>query len=239
MVGLQVDHFIRAAYDFEQAQYQVLGGLKTIRDAFAHTIIYPYLGELIKLADVLRGIVRNAEAMNQAQPGEIIDLDLEAARLVRAPGAFSDRQLGALVELIQWALPQIEQAIDEGRTIYEFVDGHLHLEEVGLVPAYVEEGYLIVPDRQARQYHVLRYAVSVFTRADERYRSLKTTFIKSMPHAAVEPAPQHVKLELVAEHPSLPNPATYYCDAALDFPYEATVLPIAKRKLMRRLAQAA
>jgi hypothetical protein len=33
----------------------------------------------------------------------------------------------------------------------------------------------------------------------------------------------------------LPNPATYRCEVDIDFPYQDTVLPVAKRKLMAHL----
>jgi hypothetical protein len=40
---------------------------------------------------------------------------------------------------------------------------------------------------------------------------------------------------LIAEHRELPNPATYLCQTELDFPFQETILPVAKRKLLRRL----
>jgi hypothetical protein len=49
------------------------------------------------------------------------------------------------------------------------------------------------------------------------------------------PSPQALKLSLMEERRELPNPATYFFDSDLDFPYEATMLPVAKRKLMRYL----
>ena len=33
----------------------------------------------------------------------------------------------------------------------------------------------------------------------------------------------------------MPNPATFLMDTELDFPFDTTILPVAKRKLMRHL----
>ena len=120
-------------------------------------------------------------------------------------------------------------------TQIERYEEDLHMEEVGIVPSYVDEGYLFVPDYESSQIHILRYNVSIFTGADERYRSLRTSHVKSVRHVPVALSPHTIKMELMEERKDLPNPATYSFDFELDFPYEATVLPVAKRKLMRYL----
>ncbi|MBK7032936.1 MAG: hypothetical protein IPH49_06685 [Ignavibacteria bacterium] len=47
--------------------------------------------------------------------------------------------------------------------------------------------------------------------------------------------PEDLKLALVEQHQDMPNPATFLMDSDLDFPFDETILPVAKRKLMRRL----
>ncbi len=236
MDGLRLEHFMRAGDDLERAQYQVLGRLQQIRQAFSRNIVYPFLADLIRLFGSLNQIVENLDQMRNAVPGKLEGLDLETAQLIRQQPTFGSDQLGTLEELIRWALPLVQDAIEEGRTIFEFVDENLHLEEVGIVPSYLEEGYLIVPDRMTSQLHVLQYSLSVFVRADERYRSLRTTYVRSVPRGSVYPSPQSIKLDLVQDIPDLPNPATYFFATELDFPFEPTMLPVAKRKLMRYLS---
>jgi exonuclease V gamma subunit len=58
-----------------------------------------------------------------------------------------------------------------------------------------------------------------------------------MPQGRVDPSPQAIKLDLVEERRDLPNPATYFFETQLDFPFEETMLPVAKRKLMRYLSR--
>ena len=48
--------------------------------------------------------------------------------------------------------------------------------------------------------------------------------------------PEALKIDLIKEFPELPNPATYSFNIEVDFPFNETILPIAKRKLIRRLA---
>ncbi|MEM1127702.1 MAG: hypothetical protein AAGI71_13705 [Bacteroidota bacterium] len=237
MAGLQLETFLRAGQDPERAQYEILGGLQHVRHAFSKNIIYPHLADLIKLYEHLKTVTDQLEELRGRLPGRITGVDLEAGEVIYGNAEMPRDDIAYLEDLTHWALPMLQQAIEEGRTIFEFVDEHLHMEEVGIVPAYVHEGYLIIPDEASSAWCVLQYQLSVFTGPAERYRSLRTAHIKTIPvrPAGLEVSPQRVKLDLLTEHRDLPNPATFFVDPAIGFPYEATMLPVAKRKLMRHL----
>lgn len=237
MTGLRLDHFIHAAEDFEGAQYRILSELKQARQAFSRNIIYPHLGALINLYGTLHTIVQQFEDIREALPGSIAGLDPHSQQIVYEKPSLGPNQMGKVEDLIRWAMPFLQAAIDEGRMVFEFVEENLHLEEVGILPSYVEEGYLMLPDRRDQQLHVFQYTLSVFTHTEERFRSLKTTYVKSIAQGSVYLSPQSIKLELVSENRALPNPATYCFSTDLDFPFEPTVLPVAKRKLMHYLAR--
>lgn len=233
--GLQLAHFLSGAADVERAQYQILAALQEIYLAFSRNIIYPYLSDLIHLFEQLQHILRGLERIRNAAPGEVRQVDWQAFRLIYERPAFDADRIAAVEELIRWAMPHLQKAIEEGRTIFEFVEEHLHMEAVGIVPSYQEEGYLIVSDQRGGMLHVLQYQLSVVSSGAERYRTLRTVHLKQLPLRGVYPAPQRIKLELIAERRELPNPATYFFATDLDFPFAQTVLPVAKRKFMRHL----
>lgn len=235
MRGWNLELFTSALDDFERAQYQILSNLQQTRQEFSNNRIYPYLGDLVQLYGSLLTIVSSSEGLRDALPGKIKDVDLEAKEVIYEDPELDRDQMAAVEELIHWALPHIQDAIDEGKTIFEFVENNLHMEEVGIVPSYVQEGYLFVPDHANEELHILQYNLSIFTGPKERYRSLRTSHVRSVRQTAVLQSPQDLKLSLMEERRDLPNPATYYFDFELDFPYEETVLPVAKRKLMRYL----
>lgn len=236
MRGLHLDQFMRASEDFEGAQYRILSGLQHVRDAFARNVIYPHLGALVSLYESLNAVLKQMDALRSKQMGTPKHLDLEASRIVYEKPPLGPNELAQVEDLIRWALPLIQEALEEGRTIFEFVEEHLHLEEVGIVPAYMEEGYLILPDGLQNKVHILQFTLSVFTKAQERFRSLRTSYVKSIPQGDILRSPQSIKLDLLSEKRELPNPATYCFITDIDFPYEPTILPIAKRKLMQYLA---
>lgn len=235
MTPLSLELFAGAAYDVERTQYQVLAGLKRAREAFSKNYVYPHLGRLVKLYKTLNTVLERSEEFRTQQTGEIAGVDLEAEELIYEWPELDRDQMADVKELIRWSLPHVQDAIEEGRAVYEFVEDSLHVEEVGIVPSYVEEGYMMVPDREKDILHVMRYNLSIFTNADERYRSLRTVHCKSVPQRGVDLPPSSVKLELMEENQDLPNPATYFFDTDEVFPYERTMLPVVKRRLMRHL----
>lgn len=235
MSSLRLENFIEGYRDYELGQYRVLAGLQKVREEFTHHRLYPTLGELITLYQSLTTITKARDALRDALPKRIVGVDLTSQKVIYETVAISKEDLAAIEELIHWALPKVREAIEEGKTIYNFIEEQVQLEEVGLLPSYVDEGYLLVPDTKHGLIHVMRYEVSIFTGADQKYRNLKTQTIESYPLHQLGFSPYHIKQRLIAEQRDLPNPATYSFKSEMDFPYEQTLLPIAKRKLLGRI----
>ncbi len=225
MPALGLDLFT-AAHDEESTRYRVLHGLQTVRRAFGENEVYPHLADLIHLHEAMQEIGHRADALRGR--GTVTGIDLDEGTL-----RYDESEEPALLfeTLVEWAFPLVKEVIDEGRAIFDFVDEHTAVEAVGIVPSYQDEGYLLVPDGGVLR--ILRYAVSIFTRHDERFRSLRTAALGEAPADA---SPHDLKQQLIARHPDLPTPATYRLATDLDFPVEATILPVAKRKLLQYLA---
>lgn len=251
MQDLTPQLFCKAAYDIEKTQYQIQAALKQARDAFSESKIYPYLGKLVKIHKTLNRILDQFDTLNKSRQ-EIKEIDLEKQKVVykELPELTTLDIDGILdvVELMQWALPHIQDTIEEGRVIYDFVEDELQITEVGIVPQYTSEGYLLVPELSRSEtkgtFHVLRYQLSRLLsskRSDSkrRYRTLKTRYVKGVPYRVVgettHPHPSTIKIDLTKEFADLPNPATYALHLSTPFPYQQTVLPIVKRRMIRYL----
>ncbi len=235
MNGLHLGMFVHAAQDFEASQYRILAELKRIQSNFSHNRIYPHLAQLIELYSTLTTIAHSSEGLRDALPKRLQDVDLENKKLVYEHLDANRDSFAMIEELIHWALPKIQRAIEEGKTMYEFVDENMSVAVVGILPTYLEEGYCFVPDNKQQKIYLVKYEVSIFTSTDDRYRSLKTTVIETFDRRTMRESVQSMKLDLVQRRPEMPNPATYNVETELDFPFDETILPIAKRKLMQQL----
>jgi hypothetical protein len=235
MERMTLEWFVSGPQDLELRQYRVLQALKGYYEQFAHNRLYPYLAELIQLLDGLENLAQKRGDMRRQFPKRFKELDLENNKLIFDQIHAESADFQRTMDLIDWAVPHVKKAIEEGIHIYNFVDEHISIEEVGIMPAYRQEGYWLVPDTRAAQLNLLRYDVSLFSSASERYRALKTVVLESLEEGTVRLPSESVKLLLMKKYQDLPNPATYRCEVDMDFPYSETVLPIGKRKLMAYL----
>lgn len=235
MKYLTVESFVTDLKDLELSQYRILQGLKLYRQEFHHSRLYPFLGELVELHAALQELTQSKDQIERNLPRQIKEVDLENKTIVYETIHNSGGDPARIGALITWALPHMKQTIQEGLETYNFVDQHITISEVGLMPMYRQEGYWFVPESSTTTLHLLRFEVTLFTSANERFRTLKTRVLESIPLGTLDQSPEALKLYLIARYHDLPNPATYYCETDLDFPYSETLLPVAKRKLMGHL----
>ena len=236
MQPLSLELFTEAVDDVERTQYQILAGLKRARMAFEEKRVYPHLGRLVELHGALVTVLKRTEDVRTTETGQVTGIDWEEKALAYEWPELEDTEMAIVEDLIRWAIPHIREAIEDGRAVYEHVEDSMELETVGIVPSYLQEGYLMVPEREADQLHVLRYELSIIQEEGEKHRALRTVHCKTVEEEGVDVHPSSVKLDLLEERRDLPNPATYFSDIGLEVPYEETLLPVVKRQLIRRLA---
>lgn len=233
MQRLTLDTFIASAgCDYEKSQYTVLNSLRSYRTEFSHNILYPSLKELIDLSTALEQLIEQRNFFQGNLPHDVLGIDLEHQEILYAMFPSDNPDVERVMDLIVWALPQLRKVIEEGTGIYDFVDENISVTSVGVIPMYKQEGYCIVPDHKASLLHFLQYQVSLYSAGDENYRTLKTKVVESFPQLSVHQSPIALKQEFISHHNELPNPATFMCETELDFPFQETILPVVKRKLI-------
>ncbi len=232
---LSLDLFTQVQSDFEARQYRILAGLKKYKVNFQNNRIYPYLSELVQLHRTLQDIRKRLNDLREEFPKKISKVDLRRKEIEHEMILVDGSDVINVENLISWALPRIEEVIREGTSLHEYVEEELSVEHVGIVPNYREEGYLFIPDRGSSKLRLFQFEVSIFKSADDRFRSLKTRHLKSMKLGLASMSPNSIKLELIRDQKELPNPATYHFDTDLEFSFNETIFPVAKRKLMQTI----
>lgn len=235
MDPLRLEDFAGAVDDVERTQYKILGGLQRAQKAFEQQRVYPHLGHLVKLHGSLISVLESSEDFRNPKTGRISGIDWDEKKVTYEWPELEASEMSVVEDLIRWALPHVRDAIEEGAAVYEHVEDNLELEMVGIMPSYLQEGYLLVPHRSEGVLHVLRYTLSRIEGEDETHRALKTVHCKTVSEEKVDVNPSSVKLQLLEERRDLPNPATYFSKIDLHVPYQETLLPVVKRRLVRRL----
>ncbi|MDZ7756889.1 hypothetical protein [Rhodohalobacter sp.] len=233
--NLTLDLFTSVEDDLEKRQYIILAELKKISEQFQFYKIYPHLSQLIELRRVLKDVIARLQDLRSKFPKQISKLDWVNRTIEHEVIFTSGTDISSVEDLIDWALPHIENVIEEGVAIHDFVESELTVEQVGILPSYRDEGYLFVPDNQKKSLNLFRFEVSIFRSTEDQYRALKTRFLKQLEQDRIKLSPGSIKLDLIREQSELPNPATYAFTTDLDFPFETTIFPVAKRRLMHIL----
>lgn len=237
MATLNLSTFIKAADDIEMSKYKVLAILNKYSKALHKNKLYPALAELISIKNELELLV---EQMSLFDPEFILSFnfnDFSEELPLQNPIEYDEESLQKVSKFINWALPEIKNAINEGTAIFDFVDENIELYEVGIMPLYKNEGYFFIQDLKNDLMKIYGFEMSLFSTEENPLRTLKSKLVDIISLQAPEAkSPYELKHNIINKYNDLPNPVVFSFDTKVDFPFVETVLPVAKRKLVRKLA---
>lgn len=232
MAQLQHDWLTDGMIDYEYKKYVLLAYLKDIRKRFNLTELYPFLSDLVFHYRNLQKIKSSKEVIHESFPKSISKADFKKLNFTYNRMIKDDDLMKEIEDIIAFAIPQMEHTLREGKELYEFVEENLEIAPVGLTPIYTKEGYVLINQDAAREVSIFRYQLSVFESANETFRGISTTHINN-DFRDLSRSFEQIKLDLIRQYTELPNPATYLIVSKLKFPLPQTLLPVAKRLLVR------
>lgn len=232
MKTLSQTWFADGYIDFELKKYTLLAYLQEISRYFGENKLYPQLADLIFHYNNLVAFKENKRYLQEQFPKRLSGIQIEKLQLLYESMVEDDALMQELEEIINYASSTMKRAITSGTEIYEFVDNKILIEPVGIMPLDHTEGYFLLCEGSCRNTWVYQYRLSIFEKHDEKYRSIKTEFIHVWQRSMAN-SYQNIKAELIRNRSDFPNPAVYALETELTLPMEETLLPIAKRSLVR------
>lgn len=237
MKRLSETWFAEGRIDFELKKYVLLAYLQEVNKYFNENKLYPQLGDIIFHYNNIVAFRENKKYLQEHFPKKLTGVQIEKLQLLYEQMIEDDELMQELEEIIQYAARRIKNTINNGTEIYEFVEEKLNIAPVGLIPLDIQEGYFFLSSGHTKYTRVYQYRLSIFEKHDEKYRSIKTIFIDDR-QRSITSTYEHIKSELIRHRRELPNPAVYSIETELSFPVEETLLPIAKRRLVRFITAA-
>ncbi len=235
MEKLSKDWFSKGIIDLEYKQYVLLGYLKKCREKFDRTKLYPQFSDLVMHYHNLLQFKEKKKVIYDKFPKNISKIDFAKLKLQFEQEIQDSEVLREVSDLVEYAISEVRNVIEDGKEIYDFVQSQLTLDHVGVIPLYDQEGYLLLNLAKNRNVHVYQYNTTVFESSIEKYRGINFEYVGDW-KGGIGNTYENIKLDLVKTRGDLPNPATFVVHSSHVFPVEATVLPIAKRKLIQKLA---
>jgi hypothetical protein len=237
MKQLSETWFAEGYIDFELKKYTLLAYLQQINKYFNENKLYPQLSDLIFHYNNIVAFRENKKYLQEHFPKKLTGIQIEKLQILYEQMIADDELMQQLEEIINYSANEMKSTISSGAEIYEFVEGNLTITPIGLIPLDVQEGYFFLSTGNTKATRVYQYRLSIFEKHDEKFRSIKTSYIEMMQRSMVYTY-ENIKSELIKQRNDLPNPAVYSIETQLSFPVEETLLPVAKRYLVKYLSAA-
>ncbi|HXD76582.1 MAG TPA: hypothetical protein VN616_02180 [Puia sp.] len=238
MKTLSETWFADGYIDFELKKYTLLAYLQEIHRYFNENKLYPQLADIIFHYNNLAAFRENKKYLQEQFPKKLTGMQLEKLQVLFEQMVGDDELMRELEEIINYSTQEIQRTITNGTEIYEFVEDTLVISPVGLVPLDSNEGYFFLSEGGRSNTRVYQYRLSFFEKHDEKYRSIRTEYIDSWSRNLVNTY-ESIKSELIRRKQGMPNPAVFSIETDLKFPVDETLLPVAKRSLVRYISSKA
>ncbi len=235
MGALSETWFADGYIDFELKKYTLLAYLQDINRYFNEHKLYPQLADIIFHYNNLVAFRDNKQFLQQSFPKKLSAINLEKLQLLYEQIIADDELMQEMEEIIEYAMKEMNGTIKEGTELYEIVEGCLNISPVGLVPLETNEGYMLLIDGRYRETLVYNYRLTIFERHDEKFRGIHMHYMDSYNKDLMHTC-EYIKGQLIRQHQQLPNPAVYCVETKLVLPINETLLPVAKRSLVKFIA---
>lgn len=224
--------------DFEYKKYVLLAYLKRVKESFGRVELYPHLSDLVFHYRNLISLKENKGLILSSFPRELSLENLRTLELNYRKIIEDEAVMQEIETIMQFALPQFRESVEEGSSIYEFVESQCELTSVGVVPLYMQEGYMFITQPPEKETNIYRYQMTVYHQSQEPLRGLETKWVEKTRYS-LSNTYENIKRNLIKQYQDLPNPAAFLVVSQMQFPYQSTLVPVAKRLLVKHLSQVA
>lgn len=238
MKGLNEHWLTDGLIDFEYKKYVLLAYLKQVKESFGRVELYPFMSDLVFHYRNLLTLKENKALIYESFPKSLSPESLKKLEVTYKKIIEDDAVMREIESIIEFAMPELKTHLDEGAQIYEYVESHCEISPVGITSLYANEGYMFISQPPQHETEVYRYQVSIFEQSQETFRSINTRYVKTASRSFVNTY-ENIKLQLIREFSELPNPSVYLINSKLKVPFVQTLMPVAKRLLIKHLSKAA
>lgn len=221
--------------DFEYKKYLLLAYLQHVNASFNEKKLYPYLSDLLFHYNNLVLIRQNKTVLHENFPKQLSKADFDKLQVIYEAIVNDDKIMQEIEDILSYSIPKFKDQLMTGKEIYDEVEQNISISPIGLSPLYSDEGYLLINVQNRKETRVFEYQVTIFENADEKFRGVHTNYLETFTRS-ISNTFESFKLELIKKYIKLPNPATFLIDSKVDCPFNETLLPIAKRLLVKHIS---
>ena len=235
MKSLSETWFMDGNIDFESKKYTLLAYLQRINRAFDQHQLYPQLSDLVFHYRNLQQFKESKELLRSQFPKQLKGIQMEKLEMIYEEMIADSDLLAEIEDIIYYAMQQMQPTVKTGTEFYDFVEQRLSIAPIGILPTQTIEGYFFL-STGVNSIKVYHYNISIFERMNDHFRSLRSQFVAEWTRNFVNTY-ESIKAELLRVRKSFILPAFYAIETDLNYPVDSTLLPVAKRCLVRHLSK--
>lgn len=221
--------------DFEYKKYVLLAYFHKVKENFNEQKLYPHLSDLIFHYQNLLAIKENKQLMQEHFPSKLTKADFDSLTLAYEKMVHDDDLMNELENILLFSLPKFKDYLTEGRDIYDYLESKMQISQIGLSTLSPDEGYLFLSQHSTTDTLIYEYRMTIFTQAEEKFRGIHLNYLETKPRT-ISNTYESMKYELVKRNKAMPNPSTYLIESKTSAPLNESVLPIAKRVLVKYIS---
>jgi hypothetical protein len=229
--------FTEGYIDFELQKYRLLAYINDVKASFNNQKLYPELADLVRHYKNLQQFKAQKNDLYNQFPQQISRIEAKNLSLIYDSILKDDDLMAELAAITEFAIAHMKETIEAGAAIYEQVEHNIHMEPVGIVPLYKEEGYLLFKYAVSNEVLVYHYGTTQLVLYNETDKGITMQYVDTLKKSLTNTYNQ-LKLELVRLFRLLPNPAVFLVEYPSYVPLHETLLPITKRVLLQQLKTA-
>jgi len=170
MAPLKQNWLTDGLIDFEYKKYVLLAYLNEVKENFDLQKLYPFLSDLVFHYQNLQLLKNNKKILYENFPKSLTKADFKKLKLSYKLVIEDDKMMKELEEIVGYSLPLFQNALNEGKDIYEYVESKVEITPIGVTPIYADEGYMLVDQKDESLLMIYRYQITVFENSKDRYR---------------------------------------------------------------------
>lgn len=235
MDALSETWFVDGYIDFELKKYTLLAYLQKVNALFSEQKLYPQLSDLIMHYDNLVKLKEGKQRLQDNFPKKLTGIQLEQLKLIYEEIVKDDEMMEELQNIVLYSIEKMGRTIESGKDLYESVEENIAIIPIGIQPVDISMGYFFLSSGTAKSTTVYQYQLTIFENSNDTYRGLSTNYLfthkRDLTHTY-----ESIKIDLIKNNKSLDLPAVYAIEAKSNYPERETLLPIARRRLIRHVS---
>ena len=227
MITLDPDFLTIDPIDYEYKTYVILDYKQKILEQFKKHHLYPYINDISKHIITISNFLINKKIIDTSKMN-ITGIDISNDTLIYK-SAIEDTLMDNIQEIAEYGLNHFREMIKIGKNLFDEVDKSLHIHEMGLKSLDKNEGILVTCN--GKVFNIYHFNIHNTILDSELNLVLSLKLIES-----------HKKTKEIYTKTIIKNirkdyiDDIYYCIFDDIFPFEETIFPVLKRKLLKHIS---